>query len=176
MANDYIFFCPTRNATMNAAKSAAPLWTYAFNQSFSFPAWGPDYAFCNGHVCHGSELPYLFNTAQLLGYKFTPQETELTQVMSNYWANFAMTGNPNLGPFRTPVSWPQYNSTNHYSSLNMSPPNYRIVSDALVSKNCDFWDQIGYRKGWAMFDPRLILKMKMDSGIATKEEMQLTDD
>lgn len=165
LANDYIFFCPTRNASINAARSKAPLWTYGFNQSFSFPAWGPNFSFCDGKVCHGSELPYLFNTAQLLGYKFTPDETVLAATMAAYWSNFAISGNPNIGPSRVPTQWPQFNATYGYSSLMMSPPSYRIVGDSLLSKNCNFWDRIGYKKGWALFDPMTILKMRQQEQI-----------
>lgn len=141
---------------MNAVKNVAPLWTYAFNHSFSFPAWGPNFAFCNGHVCHGSELPYLFNTAQYLGYSFTPDEAQLAAVMAAYWTNFGWTGNPNQGPSHIPINWPQYNATNRFSSLNMSPPSYTILSDSAVSKNCDFWDRVGYRRGWDLFNPKLV--------------------
>jgi para-nitrobenzyl esterase len=37
----------------------------------------------------------------------TPAEQLLSQRMTDYWANFAKTGNPN-GP--GPPTWPQYNS------------------------------------------------------------------
>jgi prepilin-type processing-associated H-X9-DG protein len=50
---------------------------YQFNHVPSFDAWG-NYTFCDGHVCHGIELPFVFHAAAPY-YKFTPAEDDLSQ-------------------------------------------------------------------------------------------------
>ena len=44
---------------------------------------------------HGGELVYVFHTAILAGYKYTPDEIVLSDTMIHYWTNFARYGNPN---------------------------------------------------------------------------------
>lgn len=39
------------------------VWAYYFDHPLSFDAWGPNYTFCLGHVCHGAELPFVFVSA-----------------------------------------------------------------------------------------------------------------
>ena len=47
---------------------------------------------------HGAELPYVFHTCELTGCKYTPEERELADTVSEYWGNFVNTGNPNQPP------------------------------------------------------------------------------
>ena len=44
---------------------------------------------------HGVELPYVFHTATLGGFHYTPHELVLSDTLINYWTNFARYGNPN---------------------------------------------------------------------------------
>ena len=44
---------------------------------------------------HGVELPYVFHTAPLDGFHYTPDELVLSDTLINYWTNFARYGNPN---------------------------------------------------------------------------------
>ena len=41
------------------------------------------------------ELPYVFHTATLGGFHYTPDELVLSDTLINYWTNFAHYGNPN---------------------------------------------------------------------------------
>jgi len=149
VGTDYIFTAPTRNVTQNFVKHSEKLsqdiYLYQFDHVLSFDAWGPNYTFCNGHVCHGAELPFVFHTAELAGYKFTPEEELLSQSMVFYWTNFARTGNPNVGQNQVPVEWTSF-SIDSLDNLEFSTPislNYQ-----LRKKYCDFFDSIGYNWGW----------------------------
>ena len=65
LGTDLLFYCPMRNATRGyqqaLGKAAIPTYVYRFDHVMSFDCWGPDYQFCVGYVCHGSELPFEFN-------------------------------------------------------------------------------------------------------------------
>ena len=65
LGTDLLFYCPMRNATRGyqaaLGNAAVPTYVYRFDHVMSFDCWGPDYQFCVGYVCHGSELPFEFN-------------------------------------------------------------------------------------------------------------------
>jgi len=102
-----------------------------FNYAMTYNAWGPNFTFCYGHVCHAGELPFVFvresfqttddlrvaymalqhaNRPGMFG--MNPQEEAMSRQIVNWWTNFAHTGNPNLGPNPTSGSsvWPAYNA------------------------------------------------------------------
>jgi para-nitrobenzyl esterase len=54
---------------------------------------GPDAA--RYGAFHSSELPYVLNTLNMSDRPFTPQDQEIADVMSSYWANFVTHGDPN---------------------------------------------------------------------------------
>jgi para-nitrobenzyl esterase len=51
--------------------------------------------FPNYGAFHTSEVPYALHTLHLWNRPWTPADAELEHIMSEYWANFARTGNPN---------------------------------------------------------------------------------
>lgn len=81
LGTEYIFACAARmGALLMSRKSQNPPFFYQvppplpsdhllyfsshsnqqFNQTLSWKGWGEDSEACNGHVCHGAELPFLF--------------------------------------------------------------------------------------------------------------------
>ncbi|CAI7994480.1 cAMP-regulated D2 protein [Geodia barretti] len=94
---DYTFTCPNRYAVRGFIDTtAAPTWTYVFNHSISFTSWGQNFTFCDGHSCHGVELPFVFHTAPLAGFNYSQSELELADHMVTYWTNFVHTGAPTV--------------------------------------------------------------------------------
>jgi len=80
-----------------------------------------------------------------VGFKFTEEEITLSNLMIDYWTNFARTGNPNQGLNQPKLSWPQY----HPKILE----NMRFSTPSKIEKNwdsvaCDFFDTLGYHHGW----------------------------
>lgn len=82
------------------------------------------------HAFHGSELPYVFGTADAtppLWPKIpnTPVEQRLSDAMIAYWASFARTGRPDAagGP-----DWPAYGKTAGYMDFADSPqPSHHLL-------------------------------------------------
>lgn len=152
LGTDYIFDCPARYATQNLAQqlqgTGFNAYLYNFNQSISYDGWGPNYTFCVGHVCHGVELPFLFDSARGAGFHTTDNEEILSKYFGAYWTNFARTGNPNAGTQPNPagVFWPPYDSANR-PNIEMSAPKAWVVK-GLRKSYCDSWDKRGYRWGW----------------------------
>lgn len=150
LGTDYVFDCPTRYAVEGAintlASSGNGIYLYNFNHSFSFDGWGPNYTFCVGHVCHGSELPYLFDSARAAGFHTTDAEESLSHYFGAYWTNFARTGNPNKGTQNAPLNWPAYDVTNRYNVELAAPSAYLVKG--LRDSHCNWWDEKGYKWGW----------------------------
>lgn len=141
-ATDFIFTCGTRNFTQNVIKqNGGRVWTYVYDHAFSFPGWGK-FTFCDGHVCHGSEIPFVFQSTKLGNFTITPAELKLSDSLISYWSNFAKTGDPNRG---TPVTleWPQYKSDSLWPQMFFATPSNSVKS-SYRKEYCDFWDSIGY--------------------------------
>lgn len=95
MSTDLVFACPTRNATrIMRSHGNNNIWVYVWDHAFSFPGWGQVF-FCEGRVCHGSEIVYLFHTEKAGNYTFTREEEVISKEIMDFWTNFAKTGDPN---------------------------------------------------------------------------------
>ena len=70
------------------AQGGAPVWNYLFD-------WRKP---TDNYSAHGDELPFFFNTIEAEKRKvpeITPEVAKLEEEMSDYWVNFAYTGDPN---------------------------------------------------------------------------------
>jgi len=144
----YIFHCPVRNVSRMISEDVVPTWFYHFDHYFTnFDPWLPGYPECATEVCHGSELPYIFNSAQIghlyTGYVWSSGEAALAQQISTYWGNFAISGNPNT-PNMQSLNWPQYNATNDLDLKFATPSS---TETGYLKSQCDFWDNLGYSWG-----------------------------
>lgn len=141
LGTDFIFTCASRNMSQHFYKNAQSVFRYEFSQSFSFNGWG-NFSYCEGHVCHGEEIAYVFHSADQSGFNFNAAEEDLSIQMIYYWTNFAYTSNPNEGPHAVKLQWPQYNNSSKL--MNFKTPTNEIIENYLV-QYCDFWDKIGYK-------------------------------
>jgi carboxylesterase type B len=148
LATQYLFICPDTNMTKTMYQAMAAnsdFFFYRYDHVMSFyEAWGPNYTFCYSAVCHGAELPFVFHSADKIvpPFNYTTDELVLTAQMSNYWGNFANTGNPNKGPNSVNVQWPQYTSPS-YENVVLSAPQITTESQE-YQQICEFWNTVGY--------------------------------
>ncbi|XP_077989481.1 cAMP-regulated D2 protein-like [Glandiceps talaboti] len=151
IGHPFLFVCAKRSVLREISSRGVPVWTYVFDHAMSFDGWGPDFSFCVNHSCHGSELPYLFHSVQLVGLHYTDAEKVLADSMVTYWGNFAHTGNPNGESGRESndvmqgvkdglIEWPAYD-TEAAKYINLTTPNNNI-RDHYLGNECDFWDSL----------------------------------
>lgn len=127
-ATDWVFACSTRVFARRAA-------TYAY--VFGYPY---DKAIgCPDHACHGDELPFTFESRW---QSFTDAGRQISRGMATFWTNFAKSEDPNA-PFDVPASWPKMKGINETYMLIEQP--FHVEMNYLKN-DCDFWDEIGYRK------------------------------
>lgn len=78
-----------------------PLHTYFWTHAIPGPTHDTRGAF------HGSEIPYVFNSLDVLPQPWTAQDRAIAETMSSYWANIIKTGNPNGEGL---PEWPAYSA------------------------------------------------------------------
>jgi para-nitrobenzyl esterase len=92
-------------ARLQAATGRSPVYYYHFTHAPPFPAgsvyagWGPS---------HFAELWYVFDHLDQQPWRWTAPDRALADAMSNYWVNFARSGDPN-GPGLP--RWPRFERT-----------------------------------------------------------------
>ena len=99
MATDAVWGCPTRRLANSAD---GPTWRYLYTNVYE----GLDDG--DGRAAHIFEEPLLwqdFESVFGIAYTPTPAEQVLSERMTDYWTNFARTGDPNGSGLPT---WPEY--------------------------------------------------------------------
>ncbi|MEQ1779764.1 MAG: carboxylesterase family protein [Hyphomonadaceae bacterium] len=95
VATDASFSCNGYNVTSRIKAQGSPVWMYEFRDQTAIPLVG----MVNGKyplslsqgAAHAAEIPYVFNMHDMQN----AERTDLQKTMSQYWVNFARTGNPN---------------------------------------------------------------------------------
>ena len=132
IATQWVFACSNRIFARRAAS-----YSYVFGYPLDFDGWGNE-TFCNGHVCHGSELPFLFESTWV---NFTDAGRRVSESMATYWTNFATSQDPNE-PLRVPTQWPRVTTGDEKYMYFQDPLQ---VQTGYLKSECDFWDSIGYK-------------------------------
>ena len=102
MATDAKRGCPTRRLA-NAVAAKAPVYRWLYVHVYENEPF-----FAAFKASHVLEDPFIWGDFEPFGYTPTPAETLLSERMSDYWANFAKTGDPN-GP--GVPAWPRYDDS-----------------------------------------------------------------
>lgn len=149
VTTDALFTCPARNVAMNlAAQQAAGTrrngaWLYHFNHVISYDRafWLASQPACVGKVCHGEELPFIFDTnTSTINASFTADEQRLSKSMMTYWSNFAKNLEP--GADASGLYWPQADRQNASTMIFATPANEVLRHPFAL--HCAFWDALGY--------------------------------
>ena len=131
MQTDAVRGCPTRRLA-TAVASQAPVWRYLYTHVYE-----DDPFFAGFRAAHVLEEPLLWHDDVIgFGHELTPAEEGLPQRMTDYWTNFARTGNPNGSGLPT---WPTYNTLDE-PTLTLDDES--DVIDAYHRQQCGFMDSI----------------------------------
>lgn len=138
LASDFVIDCSSRNVSLRMRQDGVPVYHYVFDHAWDeHGLWGPNYTFCEGHVCHGAELPFVFDSAPLCNVSFDAPEQRLSSLVSTYWTKFAT----NLAPGTVQgVSWPLFNNTTQLSLNFTTHGTGSHTRSHIRSSYCDFWD------------------------------------
>lgn len=110
LINDFAFRCGNLMAQQAVyyqqkfQTSVPATYAYLFTQPPVYSTYGPNVPACtasSGNVCHGNELPYVFNTLSNFVSPVAAADATLAQAMGNAWTTFATTLQP---PNWTPYS------------------------------------------------------------------------
>lgn len=78
-----------------------PVYTYYFDRAEPWPQYPLFGAF------HTSEVPYVFQTLNLLHRAWQPEDFKISREISSYWTNFAKHGDPNGSSL---PHWPEFSA------------------------------------------------------------------
>ncbi|CAF1543100.1 unnamed protein product, partial [Adineta steineri] len=144
---DYAFTCPMRSMSRSLTLAGnTNIYLYVFDYIiqavqllYGSSHWAPD---CYTHVCHKSEMPFVFNAPNVSTIQFTDEEEIFAQSIGCRWTNFGKTGNPNSLSCTSPT-WNTF-SINTNTSLNLTLDTTGYVNNYRGNPFCDFWDNLGY--------------------------------
>jgi len=121
--------CPTLQMANSFTKASISNYGYVFTHP---PYWNPSLG-----AFHSSEIAFVFSTLQNI-YRNTPAEVTLSHQMTQYWTDFASSGNPN-SPTAPPLNWPPYDSTTYtrmmLDTTLKTQPGWKV-------NECAFWETI----------------------------------
>ncbi|EFA83288.1 hypothetical protein PPL_04078 [Heterostelium album PN500] len=140
---DTMFSCPNRFFVRNQKRFNVTSYFYKYSHINSANIYDDIKPFCSNSHCHGDEIPYVFNSFKEIGYPATEEEEKISHMMSNYWTNFIMTGDPNIG-YHVPVRWPTYEpslTADNCLNINSNAKPYNFDKEFQI---CDVFDEFGY--------------------------------
>ena len=108
-------------------KPVAPVFRYEFDQMppAAADAKEPD----AGKVAyHSAEIEYVFGMLDSKHLPWTPADYKLSELMQNYWTNFAKAGDPNGKGL---PKWPVYDAKEKYEVIHLQEPRPGAKPDAL---------------------------------------------
>lgn len=96
VVTDIVFKCPA-HMVATKIKSSKDVWLYNMKLGFEREGAWANHEYCEDKVCHGEDIPYLFQSFYLGDFQLTTAEQSVSDAMINYFSNFIKTGDPNFG-------------------------------------------------------------------------------
>jgi len=132
---DVMFLCPSRRVVRALASQNVPAYLYhwAYHGDWIEDPILGDY--------HSSELEFVFDNAwPPIIHTFSPRDQAMSDIMSEYWTNFAKTQNPNLPMnWASNVTWPLFDNETGLNIALEFPP---TLQQHLYWSHCDVLDNI----------------------------------
>lgn len=130
-ARDALYGWTAERVAARQTAAGAPAYLYEFDHGY--PA--ADQA--GLHAFHGSELPYVFGTADRLTSHWpkppdTAAERKLSEAMVGYWTSFAKTGRPTAA---SEPDWPAFGAERAYMAFAASPQPRQGVMPGMFELN-----------------------------------------
>ncbi|KAN0048184.1 hypothetical protein ACTA71_002579 [Dictyostelium dimigraforme] len=156
---DYVFRCPNRylinrlllsSSLSQNNKSLPIIYHYQFRYSLSSGGGGggggdhPN-SFCSGIACHGSELPFIFNTYEsAMDFQLEDYEVQFSKDINKYWVNFISNSDPNKGlSSSTMINWSPITKSSINSLIMV--PDFQLKDIISSDEKCNLFDKISYR-------------------------------
>lgn len=133
LTGDGEYVCEARRVALFVEKTGTPVYMYSFEHSVD--------TLFGGRSIHGIELNFLFgnNFGPPSNHVLNAADQTLFSTMSEYWARFAATGNPNAGSVER---WPRFvRTTSRYLELDPTPEQ----ESRLRNQYCNFWEPFYFR-------------------------------
>ena len=126
---DETFTWQMRTWARMSAKSRTKAWLYFFSQAPPRPDKNIYGAY------HAAEIAYAFDNLHLTSLKPEKSDIDVANAMSDFWVNFAATGNPNR------KGLPAWNTYDEKSEPFMEFGSSIKEGKSLLKKECDFYDK-----------------------------------
>jgi len=137
-----IWICHARSVVNNLVNTDN---VYYYNLDIVNPSINIFYDFegnCINRTCHGIDLLYLLMPWGIEDL-VDDEALEMGHLMMDYWFNFAVNHDPNVGVDVSGTVWPEVSESENIFILDEELSTASISSDRL-SDICTFFDSIGY--------------------------------
>ncbi|XP_011298021.1 acetylcholinesterase [Fopius arisanus] len=134
IVGDYQFTCNVNEFAGRYAETGNTVYMYYYKHRSLHNPW-PRWT----GVMHADEISYIFGEPLDSTKKYTKEEVHLSKRMMRYWANFAKTGDPNMGDDGswTEAFWPRHTfKDKEYLTLDT---NTSDVGYGIRTRQCAFW-------------------------------------
>lgn len=114
VAADQFMIEPARFVAKALSSQGVPVWEYRF--SYVATSMRPQWL----GAPHATEIPFVFDTVKAkYGNQLTSEDESIAQQTNKYWANFALTGDPNGAGL---PKWPRYSSADELLIIQAGGP------------------------------------------------------